>query len=81
MQAKTISFRLKMKMTRTKVLLLSLCLMACSDFSFGIIGDKPSNVSAPQRGNECIKDEDCNEGLICYKTNQSYMGACIRVHN
>lgn len=74
-----ISFPLKTKMTKTKIIMLSLCLVACSDFSFGIIGDKPSNVSTPLNGNECIKDEDCNDGLICYKTNQSYMGACSKV--
>jgi hypothetical protein len=72
-------FPSKMMMMRSKILILVVCLAACQDFSFGLIGDKPPTFYPRKMGLECTNDDNCDDGMICYKTNKSYVGTCIKI--
>lgn len=74
-------------MMMNKIIFLCLFLVGCNDFSFGVIGSHPKNVTTkpttttPNNNVQeysCTTDEQCGQGLICYKQN-SYVGACARI--
>jgi len=71
-------------MKTTKMRTIKFCLlflMSCNDFSFGSMD---SNANYPRQkpttiDGHCTNDEQCGEGLVCWKQGDNYVGVCASV--
>lgn len=73
---------------KNKAVVLLLALVGCHDFAFNYFGSPydPTNyskaVTVPSSHGDvvsCVKNEQCDDGLVCVKQNNNYIGACASV--
>lgn len=74
-------------MKRIDFFFILMLLCGCDGYSFGLIGAPgyPTKTTTdpqyiPGKGYQCTTDEQCGEGITCYKKDDSYVGVCSKVN-